>query len=196
MAKETPLYLKLANRFAHLALGAKAQDDDEEDEDKKKKDPDAAANKDEKKDDAQDGKKSRGAKAARAEDDEDDEDEEADDEADDEDEDEKKKGERKAAASARASERARWAAVMSSSEAKGRVALACSLLADTGMSADKIRAALLASPAEARSGLSARMEAVPRPDIGSAPSAKPATNSPTAQAEAIVAAYNKAVGAR
>jgi hypothetical protein len=51
-----------------------------------------------------------------------------------------------AVARARAGERARWADVLTSREAAGRLALACSLLADTSESAVKIRAVLHTAP--------------------------------------------------
>jgi hypothetical protein len=49
---------------------------------------------------------------------------------------------------ARAAERERWAAVLSSREARGRVPLACTLLADSNASAYRIRVALATSTAE------------------------------------------------
>lgn len=193
------LYARLASRFAHLALGAAAEE--EECEDDKDEDTRAEGDKDKKDDEPKSGKKSgkkagkKSGKAAGAdEEEEDDESASAEEEDDDEEEDEKKRDRKACASAARASERDRWTAVMSSAEAKGRVPLACSLLADTDMSAEKIRGALTASPTESRQGLSARMAAVPRPDVGSPPPERPDPRSPSGQASSIVAAYKKASG--
>jgi hypothetical protein len=59
---------------------------------------------------------------------------------------------REAGARATAIERARWCAVLSSPEAAGRLPLACSLLADSSASAEKIRAALLTAPVSCAAG--------------------------------------------
>lgn len=182
------VYARLASRFAHLALGAKEEDEEEKDE-RAEEDEEEREEKDEKK-----GKKAKKGKE-RCSDDEDMDDRDAEEDEDDEEAEEDEK-ERKAAAQATAAERERWASVLASSDAKGRVALACSLLAETDMPAEKIRAALLASPVEGRQGLAARMAAQPRIDVGSAPSGAPVPNSPSAQAALIVGAYNKATGGR
>jgi hypothetical protein len=106
--------------------------------------------------------------------------------------------ERESAASACASERARWAAVMSSAEAEGRAPLACSLLTDTGLPADKVREILAACPEQSmRRGLPLyeRMAAVPRIEIGSGAAATPPDpSSPRAQSALMMAAYAKARG--
>jgi hypothetical protein len=194
-------YLKAASRFLGLAAGAEEEEVTaasaaagtttdaraSEDED---------GEKDEKK-----GKKAKkgGKDCPDAEDDSDDEEASAAEDDEDEDEDDEKDEKKKASAQARAAERARWAAVLSSDEAKGRSPLACSLLADTDMPEDKIRSALLASPAhgEPAKGLAARMASVPRVDIGSAPAATghdPST--PKGRATVMMAAYDKATGGK
>lgn len=194
MAKQQSMYARLASRFAHLALGAKEEEDEED-----KEASTSAAEDDEDEDDgeeeASDGKKGKRAKkdcpdTDAAED-------------DDDDEDEKDEKERKAKASATAAERDRWCIVMSSPEARGRVPLACSLLADTDMTAEKVCAALRNSPAELPvrvKGLAARMAEVPRPDVGSgagaSAAAAAAAGTPQARAAEIVAAYKKAGGGR
>lgn len=189
-------YAGLADRYA--ALASRAEEDEEEDGEEE-----AAEEREEERaeepEEERRGKKGRKAKKARSKKaDEEDDDEEASEEEDDEEateeEDDEEASAFAVAKAARTTERKRWAAVMSSPEAKGRIPLACSLLTDTNMSAGKICAALAVSPAESRQGLSARMAAVPRPDIGSAPSKKPDPQSHEAQAADIVAAYNKAVG--
>lgn len=103
------------------------------------------------------------------------------------------------AARARAAERSRWASVLSSAEAKGRVPLACSLLADTDMPPDKIRETLGASLAESSlraPSLYERMATVPRPDVGSGPSMRDIAGTPAGSAASIVRAYDKALGGR
>lgn len=196
-------YLKAASRFLGLAAGAEdeadaaaaaasaatgapgASESDEEDEE------------DEEEGGKKKGKNKGGKDCPAAEDDEDSDDEESRAAEDDEDEEDEKDEKKKAAAQARAAERARWAAVLSSDEAKGRASLACSLLADTNMGPDKIRAALLTSPVEARQGLAARMAAVPRTDIGSAPAATgPDPTTPKGRAAVLMAAYDKATGGK
>lgn len=191
------LYAALVNRFSHLAANA-AEDDEEE---KKHREEEAAARRareegPEEEDEEEAGisedersarrgrNEKRRAKADKKDGDGDDEDDEDDDSP-----------EAKAVARGRKAERARWGAVLASAEAKGRVPLACSLLADTGMSAEKIRAALLASPTEARQGLAARMAQVSRVDIGSGPAATvPDPRTPQGRVAAMQAAYDKALG--
>ena len=193
------LYAGLANRFQHLASNAsedeeesrraedekrarKAREEGDEEEDEDEDD----ISEEEKNARAERNAKRREKAAQRASEEEDGEDEGEDDEK-----------ARKAGSKARASERKRWNDVLASAPAKGRVALACSLLADTGMSAEKICGLLTASPTEARHGLAARMAGIQRPDIGSTASAGPAAmapNSPRAQADAMTRAYHKALG--
>ncbi len=95
----------------------------------------------------------------------------------------------------RAPENARWAAVMSSVDAKDRLPLACSLLAGSEMSAEKIQAMLAASPAErgrAGGGLYSLMAQVPRPDIGCGPGHSAVAGTPLTTAARMRAAYDKA----
>lgn len=161
------VYARLASRFAHLALGAKEDEDETEEEKKAREDKECKRAKEEEEKKAKEEEEARRANA---------------DEEDGDDEKTKK---------ARTSERSRWAAVLSSAEAKGRVPLACSLLADTDMNADAIRSALLASPVEGRQGLAARMAAVPRPDVGSGSAATPQPGNRVAE---MKSAYDMAVG--
>jgi hypothetical protein len=70
-----------------------------------------------------------------------------------------------AATAATAAANARWAAVLASAEADGRLALATNLLGTTSMSAEQIAAALAAAPKAGAGGLSARMADVNNPAI-------------------------------
>lgn len=196
-------YLRAASRFLHLALGAKAEDEEEERERAEDESEDEEEAREEREDEeGEKGKKGKKAKKGKAPCSEENEEEARADEEDgdgdedeDENEEEERKNDRKAASEARAGERARWAAVMSSKVAAGRIPLACSLLTDTDMNAEKICAALAASPTESRQGLAARMAAIPRPDVGaSAPVGAPDPTTPKGRAAAMMAAYAKARG--
>lgn len=191
------VYARLASRFAHLALGAKEEDEEEEDR------PRAEDEADDDEDGAPENEGKKAKKMKRAEDEEDEDEDEPKDRADEEDGDGEENAKRKKAlcivkahAEGRAFERARWSAVMSSKAAAGRLPLACSLLTDTRMSAEKVCAALLASPTEARQGLAARMAAVPRPDVGAhVPGADaPDPSTPNGRAAIMRGAYDKATG--
>lgn len=202
MAKATrSLYQRLANRFTHLAANASDEDEEARRAEEEERTRKAREEGDDEEDEEEEGvsederearrarNERRRAKAA--------EDEPGDEDGDDDDDEDDEKA-RKAAARARASERARWADVFASPAAKGRVPLACSLLSETGMSAEKICAVLGASPAESRQGLAARMASVQRPDVGSTTSRAPdalAVDSPKGQAAQLMRAYDKAIGA-
>lgn len=204
------MYAGLASRFAHLALGAKAEDEEEERaEGETEEGDDEEAREEEPAEEEKKGKKGKKAKKSKSEGtdekdgDGDDEDEDDDGDAarardagDDEGDGKKALCMIKAYKEGRAFERARWGAVLSSAAAHGRVPLACSLLADTKMSAEKVCAALAASPTESRQGLAARMAAVPRPDVGSsAPTgAQPDVTTPKGRAAEMRKAYDKALG--
>lgn len=188
-------YLKAANRFLGLSLAAAERDEDDEGARAEEEPETAAEDEPEEEPKERKGKKAKKGKVnepcADEEDGDGDEDRAAEEEDDDEDkEDDKKKG----AAKARAAERARWAAVLSSEEAKGRVALACLLLADTDMTEDKIRSALLAAPTEGRQGLAARMATVPRPDVGSGPASGTQPDATSARVAEMKKAYDLALG--
>ena len=138
-----------ASAFAHL-LGrdvrpsaARAEDDDDHKEDAARAEE---SDDDEDDDDKKDSKKSKKAKA--------DDDEEC------EDDDDMAKG--------RKAERARWAKVLKSpAAAGGRVAAACEMLANTGMSAKAVIATLNALPVGSSApGLRERMSGVPKHDLG------------------------------
>ena len=166
--------------FAHLigadavtASGKRSEEDDDKDEDRR--DASAAEDDDDEKDRAAEEDDDGDDDKDRAE--HDDDDEKA--EEDDEEEEDKPKGSGAARQSARAAtkaERARCRAIFTSKHAAGRVAAACSLAFDTGMSAKAAIGVLRSLPREGSAAgagqpsLSDRMAALggPRP-TGTAP---------------------------
>jgi hypothetical protein len=166
--------------FAHLigadavaGSGKRSEEDDDKDEDRR--DASAAEDDDDDKDRAAEDDDNGEDDKDRAE--EDDDDEKA--EEDDEEEEDKPKGSAAARQSARAAtkaERVRCRAIFTSKHAAGRVAVACSLAFDTGMSAKAAIGVLKSLPREGSAAgagqpsLSDRMAALggPRP-TGTAP---------------------------
>ncbi|MBU8547244.1 MULTISPECIES: hypothetical protein [Roseomonadaceae] len=167
--------------FAHLigadavtASGKRSEEDErDDDKDEDRRDASAAEDDDDDKDRAQDDDGDDDKDRAE----EDDDDEKA--EEDDEEEEDKPKGSaaaRQAARSATKAERARCRAIFTSKHAAGRVAAACSLAFDTGMSAKAAIGVLKSLPREGSAAgagqpsLSDRMAALggPRP-TGTAP---------------------------
>jgi hypothetical protein len=90
-----------------------------------------------------------------------------------------------------AAERARWSEVFASTEATGRVALACTLLADTDMNAATVVKALASTPvAEARrASLASRhaAEPVPTPAPGGAQPAEAGSDAEWARSTMAIA---------
>lgn len=105
--------------------------------------------------------------------------------------------EKEAAAVARgaSAERTRWVGVMSAPETAGRLATACTLLADTELSATQIVGVLKTTPIAKAGGLAARMAAddavrAPAPDAGG--KEKLAANDPKGIAAQIMAVADRA----
>lgn len=112
-------------------------------------------------------------KDAKADSEEDDKDEDGDGDKDEKAEDDE---EDEAEAKGRKAERARWAKVFGNKAALGRVAAACTMLADTDMSAKQVLTVLSTIPADvpaARASLGDRMASVTVPNVGAGDGAKP-----------------------
>jgi hypothetical protein len=187
-----------------MGLSASAARAEDEDDDLHE---DAAAAEGDDEDDVDDADpaKARKAKKAKAEDDDDDTTDQVDAEDGDDDQDDKPASKKSAKAeddeddketakAARTAERSRWATVMGSRAAAGRVASACSMLANSSMSASAIITTLKTLPAQSgRTGLADRMASAPIPSVG-ADAGGGAESKPTLAAQ-IVAAAKKARGA-
>ncbi|HEY1896756.1 MAG TPA: S49 family peptidase [Terracidiphilus sp.] len=137
-----------------------------------------------------------------AKDDEDDKESEedgGDDDPDEDDDDEDEEGKEKAAAAGSSpegdgdlltptEERQRIAAILTSEEAKGREELARALALETSHSPEVAKKLLLAAPvAKANSGFHARMNNVPNPQVGVQSEASDDKDTPTAEAQRILA---------
>lgn len=169
-------------------VSAKKAEDDKKDEEMES--PEDGDEKD-KDDDKEKGKKAKAEKSDEecAEDDE----EEARAESEDDDKDEKKDEKAKAVAA----ERTRWVSVLSSDAAAGKGEAACTMLAETDMSAKQITSVLKGLPgAEAKSGrrsLDERMASRTQVNPGAGGDEKPAEG-PQATAAAMRSVYDRLVG--
>lgn len=92
-------------------------------------------------------------------------------------------------------ERKRWGDVFASQEVTGRVALACTLLAETETPADGVIAILKSAPVEAKTkGLQQRMSAEPTPAPGPSGGDQTRADTPQALATTAIEAARKARG--